>query len=58
MMSDLEFVGGNLGVYVGNQQYVVSLMHRLIPNPTEFRFTVRNAKFSNNKIAIQAVWNW
>ncbi|CCA67681.1 probable glucan 1,3-beta-glucosidase [Serendipita indica DSM 11827] len=41
VLSDLEFVGGNLGVFVGNQQ-----------------FTVRNVKFSNNKIAIQAIWNW
>lgn len=41
VMTDLEFVGGRLGVYVGNQQ-----------------FTVRNAKFSNAQIAIQAAWNW
>ncbi|PVG03211.1 putative glucan 1,3-beta-glucosidase [Serendipita vermifera] len=41
VMTDLEFVGGRLGVFVGNQQ-----------------FTVRNAKFSNNQIAIQAIWNW
>ncbi|KAG8832104.1 hypothetical protein FRC17_002050 [Serendipita sp. 399] len=41
LMSDLEFVGGRLGVFVGNQQ-----------------FTVRNVKFSNNQIAIEAIWNW
>ena len=28
VMSDLEFVGGNLGVFVGNQQYVRTYVPR------------------------------
>ncbi|KAF5387123.1 hypothetical protein D9615_001631 [Tricholomella constricta] len=56
-MGDLVFNGGKFGMWVGNQQYVITTLDAPSIDILH-RFTVRNVTFNNVDTAVLNHWNW